>query len=592
MDSRSRVAVILHADIIGSTALVQQDAITAHRRFQEAFKLLEDTIGNYGGITHERRGDALVAEFTRAPEAVAAALAFQIDHEKKVLASPDNEIRPQVRTGIAIGEVVVDHGTVTGAGVVLAQRLEQLAEAGGVIVQSAIAESIPAKLSYELRSLGARPLKGFERAVHAVSVSLSPEQSAPEPPDAHEIETMHAGSGSANTSIAVLPFEDQAPGLDEKYLADGIAEELITALSHFRWFSVISRNSSFGYRSGELDIATVGTELNVRYIIQGSIRRAGSRLRVSAQLLDAVSGEHLWVERYDRDLADVFELQDEIANAISAQLEPELGKLETARARRLSRESLSGWEHYLRAMWHLWRFTPEDAADARESFEASLREESEFAPSLAGLAYLLVLEVLLGFTDDADAAKAQAVACGQRAIAADSRNPFAHFALGRALALSGEFDPAVSELRAAVQLNPSFAHGHFGLASALISKHTPEPEEALMHVERAIQLSPHDPNSWGFMTHAAIACLLLGRFAAAMEWADAAVRRSPKQFWPYLWKGAALAQLDQQSAASSEIAMAKKLKPDVSVELLFQIFHWENQENPVIEGLLRAGLDR
>jgi tetratricopeptide (TPR) repeat protein len=244
-------------------------------------------------------------------------------------------------------------------------------------------------------------------------------------------------------------------------------------------------------------------------------------------------------------------------------------------------------------MWHLWRFTREDTAEARRYFEASLKRDPEFAPSLAALSYLLVLEVILGFAPAIAPVIVEAVSYGERAAEADPRNPFARFALGRALALQGQHGAAVSELRSAVELNPSSAHGHFGLASALLTKPAPEPEEALMHLERTIRLSPHDPNSWGFMTHAAIACLLLGRFAAALEWADGAIRRNPKQFWSHLWKAAALAQLGEQTAASREIVLAEEIRADVSITLLFQtLLRWDSKDNPAIEGLIKAGLAR
>ncbi len=294
-DLRRKLAVILHADVVGSTALVQQDESLTHRRIQDAFRQLTETIESYGGSAHEIRGDALVAEFARASDAVSAALAFQSANEERN-ESLDDGIQQRTRIGISLGEVVVAGGTVTGAGVVLAQRLEQLAEPGRIVVQGTVSETVPVRLPFEFQNLGERVLKGFDQPVRAFVATLRPGEPlpAPEATGAPTTEPEHLAEVlSDKPSIAVLPFANLSGDPAQEYFCDGVTEDIITNLSRFRDLFVIARNSTFAYKGKPVKIQDVCKELGVRYVLEGSIQRSKDEVRITAQLIEGYTGRHL-----------------------------------------------------------------------------------------------------------------------------------------------------------------------------------------------------------------------------------------------------------------------------------------------------------
>jgi len=339
-----KLAVILHADVVGSTTLVQKDESLAHARIQAAFQRLAKTSEAYNGTAQEIRGDALVAEFSRASDAVCAALGFQAenaDHNRKL---PDN-IRPELRVGVSLGEVVIGDGTITGAGVVLAQRLEQLAEPGGVVVQGSVSETVPIRLPFAFESLGEQILKGFEQPVRAFVVKLKSGEPLPAPESNADIVSQQSrpdeGSGRPmfelpdKPSIAVLPFTNMSSDSEHEHFSDGITEDIITELSRFRELFVIASNSTFRFKGKDIDIAQIANRLGVQYMVEGSVRRSGKRVRITAQLVDALSGSEVWADRYDRDLDDIFVVQDEVVAAIAGALPGRVRHAELERADRL-----------------------------------------------------------------------------------------------------------------------------------------------------------------------------------------------------------------------------------------------------------------
>jgi TolB-like protein/class 3 adenylate cyclase len=352
-----KLAIILHADVQGSTALVQRDEGLAHARIRDAFRRFSEAIHVYGGTTQELRGDALLATFERASDAVSAALSFQVGnaHHNGTL---QDGVRPEVRIGIAIGEVVIADGTITGSGVVMAQRIEQLAEPGGICIQGSAYETIPRRLLFEYTNLGEQRLKGFEEGVRVYGVKPKPGEQVPGPEPRrpkHRSSGRHVlAVGVAATvvvggalvawwapwksgveradpakmayalpdrpSVAVLPFDNQSKDEEEAYFSDGVTEDIITDLSKVSGLFVIARESSFAYKGQPVKVRQVAEALGVRYVLRGSVRRAASKIRITAQLVDAVQGNQVWGERYDRDLADVFSVQAEVARQVAKAL--------------------------------------------------------------------------------------------------------------------------------------------------------------------------------------------------------------------------------------------------------------------------------
>lgn len=302
-DAPSRkLAVILHADVVGSTGLVQLDESLAHQRIQDTFRRFSETIATYGGIAHEIRGDALVAEFSKVSDAVSASTEFQVANTT-YNADLTDELRPVVRIGIAMGEVVIADNTITGEGVILAQRLEQLADPGGVCLQGAAYETVPKHLAFVYENMGEHQLKGFHEPVRVYAVigrsqAITPTRRKALAPDLE-----------GKPSIAVLPLTNISGDPEQEYFADGITEDIITELSKIHGLLVISRNSTFTYKGKATKAQDVCRDLGVRYVLEGSVRKAGGQVRITAQLIDGVSGGHLWAERYDRALADKEEQQ-------------------------------------------------------------------------------------------------------------------------------------------------------------------------------------------------------------------------------------------------------------------------------------------
>ena len=320
-----KLAVVLHADVVGSTELVQRNESIAHERIQDGFRRFSETIGAYGGITQEIRGDALVAEFARASDAVTAALAFQIGNADSN-AQLEDDIRPQLRIGISLGEVIVADNTITGEGIVLAQRLEQLAVPGGVVVQGSVSETVPKRLPFDFNSLGEQMLKGFDQPVRAFTVQLKPGELVPDSEsdaverkignsDPHEQPALELPD---KPSIVVLPFTNMSSDPEQEYFSDGVSEDIITDLSKMSGLFVIARNSSFAYKNKAINVSDICRKLGVRFALEGSIRKADSRIRINAQLIDGTTGGHVWAERYDRELADIFAVQDEVTREIVA----------------------------------------------------------------------------------------------------------------------------------------------------------------------------------------------------------------------------------------------------------------------------------
>ena len=419
-----KLAVILHADVAGSTQMVQQDEHLAHERIQDTFHRFSAIIKEYSGQVLELRGDALLAEFERPSDAVSATLAFQ-SGQTEFLLSLNDDLKPEVRVGIAMGEVVVADNTITGAGVVMAQRVEQLADTGSLCITAAVRESLSGRLSVEFENLGQHELKGFEEPIGVFKVRLSENVAIPLPasdkvsrqldiPWKHISALMLAalvimfgivywvnrGESLEETasiermafplpekpSIAVLPFTNISDDPKQEYFADGMTEDLITDLSKISGLFVIARNSSFSYKGQQVKVRQVAEELGVRYVMEGSVRRAGDQVRINAQLIDATTGGHLWAERYDGTLSDIFALQDrvttKIVNAMSVTLTPEeledLGSLGTSNA--------DAHDAYLQGLSFYFRNTPADNAKAEPYFKRAAELDPEFKRAYAALA--------------------------------------------------------------------------------------------------------------------------------------------------------------------------------------------------------------
>ena len=318
-------------------------------------------------------------------------------------------------------------------------------------------------------------------------------------------------------SIAVLPFTNLSGDPGQSYFIDGIAEEIIIALSRLRWFFVIARQSSFAYRDKGLDAKQIARELGVRYVLMGSVRRSGDRIRVGAQLIEGSSGNNVWARSYDRTVSDIFAVQDEITQTIVGAIEPELGRVERDRARVRPRDSLDAWSVYHNGMFHLYRCTREDLIEARKYFREAVAMDPDLGPAYSGEAETYYYEVVYGFAESNDENRQKAIGPARRAVSLDAEDAGAHCTLGRIHYLRREYPQAVSELTTALALNPSLALAHYGLGAALVF--SGRPEEAVSHLESAIRLSPHDPVMGSFLVRLADVRYFLADYEGAVAFA-------------------------------------------------------------------------
>jgi adenylate cyclase len=578
-----RLAAIIAADVVGYSKMMGRDeAGTLARLKQLRAEFFHPKVSEYGGRIVKTTGDGTLIEFASAVDAVSHAVDVQrgIAERNKSLPS-DQQI--QMRVGINVGDIIIDEGDIYGDGVNVAARLEALAEPGGICLSARVYDFIRGRLDLEYDDLGEQAVKNITDPVHVYRVRLR--------------ECAPAAIGEASSlplptkpSIAVLPFVNISGDSEQEYFADGLTEDLITALSRIRWFFVIARNSCFAYKGKSADIREVARALGVAYVLEGSVRKAGSRVRVTAQLIDGGSGNHVWAQRYDRDLADIFAVQDEITATIVGAVEPELGKAERERASVKRPNDLRAWDLYQRGLWHTYKRTREDLASAQVMFRRAIEIDPGLARAYAAVEEALFFQFVGGYVGTGGATKDEALRFAQRAVQLDGQDAFNRYALGRALILVRRHDSAVFELGKAIELDPSFAQAHYALAMAFATGG--QPKEALPHIELAMRLSPQDPYFGQFLVRKAEAYLFLGRLDEAVESAELSLREPNIQWSRWAILAASQAHLGRLEEARRSIKALQTLRPDV--DLTFARDYWpiadSNALEYLMEGLRRAGL--
>jgi len=528
-----KLAVLLHADVIGSTALVQLNETVAHQRIQDAFQRFSQTITHHNGTTQEIRGDALVAEFSRVSDAVTAALEFQSDnttHNKEI----SDEICPELRVGIALGEVVVADNTVTGEGIVLAQRLEQLAESGGICIQGAAYETIPKRLPFEYENLGELELKGFNEPIRVYAVKQRSQ------PHAQIQQKVSTSDVAEKPSIAVLPLNNMSGDPEQEYFSDGITEDIITELSRFSILYVVARHSSFAFKGEKVDIKEVAEKLGVQYVVEGSVRRVGNRARITAQLIDAETGNHIWSERYDRELDDIFAVQDEVTRAIVATIAAQLGKTVSEKAARKTTTSIKSYEYLLQANRQYYRFNPDDNIAAARLYQKAIERDPQFARAYAGLANAYTTDYFIGWRRTQNALQ-NGLEYAQKALEFDSNDALARIILAWALIGNGRWEEAELELDRVLTSEPGDADVLAEAGNGFNGVGRPEVGIALL--EEATRLNPLFPDS--YQRWLGQAYYRAGRYQEATT----TLRAVRVDGWGYGWLAASFARLGELERA-------------------------------------------
>ncbi len=547
-----RLAALLAADVEGYSRHVGEDeegtvaALAGHRS-----ELIEPCIADHRGRLVKTTGDGLLAEFFSVVDAVRCAIAFQ-DGMRKRNADRSERSRLQFRIGINLGDVIVQDDDVFGDGVNVAARLEGLAAPGGICLSRAARDQVRDRLDIALEDMGEVSVKNIARPVRCFAVKADGAAFAavPTPAKANE-----------KPSIAILPFDNLSDDVGQDYFADGMAEDIITALSKLRWFFVIARNSSFAYKRKALDVRRIARELGVRYVLEGSVRKAGERMRIAAQLIDGDTGSHLWAERYDRQAVDIFDVQDEITRSVVGAIEPQLLAAENIRFRSVPPGSLDAWGCVIRGLWHLGRLTKDGNDSALELLRKAVSLDPAYAKAQAVLAFAEARRVLFG--DDIESTLAVARGIAEAAIALDGDDPWGHFALGYTICFASEYDDAIACYRRAIGLNENFAlaHGNMAASLALVG----QPDEAVEAAELSLRMSPCDPFNFAYLHFAAIGHFAAGRHANGIDCEKRALRERP-EFAPAMrFLAACHVGLGEIDEAKRIVEQVLKIAPESNV---------------------------
>jgi adenylate cyclase len=575
-----RLTAILAADVAGYSRLVGADEEGTLVQWKNHWSaLLEPTIKEHHGRVVRVIGDGILVEFASVVDAVRCAVAVQRGMLERNADVPSDR-RIEFRMGINFGELIIDSGDFWGDGVNIAARLEALAEPGGISVSGRVQEDAHGKLDIVFEDTGEHQLKNITRPVRVYRVRFEGEapKSAPVLPL------------PSKPAIAVLAFQNMTGNPEQEYFVDGIAEDIITMLSRSPTLFVIARNSSFTYKNRAVDVKQIARELGVHYVLEGSVRRrAGNTIRTTAQLVDAETGNHLWAERYDRDPADIFAVQDEITESVATAIEPTVAQMEQHRAVRKPPESLGAWEAYQRGLWHMGRIGPTDNEAARRFFRRATDLDPNFASAYGQLAiaiyYAASTYQLVSIAEALD----QAPRLAQKAIALDPLSAAGYVGMALAQSWQGDHEGGLTAARQALAISPNYAGAHHALGRALLF--SARPQEALEAIRKAIRLDPYDPLQPLRSLSIAIAHYLLREYEAAVDAAKQVLRSYPDHPLAYRWLAAALGQVGRLDEAKEALEKAIAIAPksfDIYVRQRVPWHRIEDREH-MLEGLRKAG---
>jgi adenylate cyclase len=575
-----RLAAIFAGDIAGYGRLMGTDEegtlrqLKAHRK-----ELVDPKITEYRGRVVKTTGDGMLVEFVSVVDAVRCAVDIQRAMADRNVEVPTDR-RIEFRIGINVGDIISDSNDIYGDGVNVAARLEALADPGGIMVSRTVHDQVRDKLSFGFEDMGEQSVKNIARPIGVHRISLA--ETAPLAAAQSAAAASKSEPASSNRpSIAVLPFANMSGDPEQEYFADGISEDIITGLSKLRWFFVIARNSSFAYKGKAIDVKRAARELGVRYVLEGSVRKGGNRVRITAQLIDAATGNHIWADHYDGDLTDIFAVQDEITKKVIAAIEPRLLEAEGIRSQSRSTEDLGAWEIVMHANSLFWRLTKTEGEAAIAMLKQAVERYPNYAPAHSMLAFAMLVSRLLGWTLIAPQVK-EAATLAARAAELDDSDPWAHLALGYVAHTMRRTDDAKREYLRAIDLNPNFAaaHGYLGYALALAGR----TDEAIAHLEQAIRMSPHDPQNAIFNMGLAVAHYLASRYADAIDFARTAVQQRGGITAGHRIYIASLAEAGQLEEARRALQHLRELQPNISIA-------WCEQYVPYTPGPMSKFLD-
>jgi adenylate cyclase len=575
-----RLAAIFAADVAGYSRLIGADEegtlarLKAHRR-----ELIDPTIAEHQGRIVKTTGDGVLAEFASPVKAVRCAIDVQHGMAGRNAGVPEGQ-RIEFRIGINLGDVIVeDDGDIYGDGVNVAARLENIAEPGAVYISRTVRDFVDGTPELVLEDLGERELKNIARPVQVFRIA---------PPQTAGAAQAGPPAVPHKPSIAVLPFTNMSGDAEQEYFSDGITEDLITDLSKISGLFIIARNSSFAYKRRSVKVQEIGRDLGVRFVLEGSIRKVGNRVRITAQLIDAGSGGHLWAERFDRELTDIFATQDEVVEKIVAALAVNLTQGEAQRLRRRGTASVEAYETWLRARELLSRSTREAIAQAKAMYRRAIEIDPNFAAPHAGLSLATISQYVSDWAADPQEALDEAERWARRALELDDQEPVSHMALGNVMLWRRNHDGALDECRRMIALDPNFAQGHSATGLALM--YAGRAAEALEAFAIAKRLDPHSPSI--VLHFVAQANFSLGRYEAAAEHLLERIARTPATDSSRMLLAACYGHRGRAEEARAVWAELMKINPGFSLAQRERVLPYKEPRDfqRIADGLAKAGL--
>jgi TolB-like protein/class 3 adenylate cyclase/tetratricopeptide (TPR) repeat protein len=582
-----RLAAILAADVAGYSRMMGADEEGTHERLRAHLRdLVDPKIKEHRGRIVKNTGDGVLIEFPSVVDAVRCAVEVQREMAERN-ADVLTEERIEFRIGINLGDVIVEEQDIFGDGVNVAARLEALAAPGGICISRVVRDQVRDKLPYGFEDLGEQRVKNIARPVRIYRVSDI--RAGPQIPPAPAPPVLPLPD---KPSIAVLPFANMSGDPEQEYFADGMVEEITTAISRLPWLFVIARNSSFTYKGRAVDVRQVARELGVRYVLEGSVRKAGNRVRISGQLIDTGTGAHIWADRFDGALDDIFDLQDQVAGRVVCAIEPKLRSSEIARATRKPTESLDAYDLYLRALGQHYKFTPESMRVAIELLGRALAIDPSYAPAAALVGACRIAQRIQGWHRLSDKERAEAVRLARGAIVTGRDDPDALSLAALTIAyLAGDHATAARAIDRALALNPNSVCAWVNRGWVECWQNRPGP--AIQAVERAMRQCPLGPDGHAFKTQLAMAHLAAGRYEEAMGWVDQAVHERPEGVAAIRLKAVLCGLLGRIEEGKQWLGRLSQLTPDATIDrfnVQTSTFLAPEIRTVMTEGLRRAGM--
>ena len=599
---RRKLAAILAADVVDFSMLMGENEDRTLKNLKACRTLTDDCISANHGRIFGSAGDSIIAEFASPVDAVIAATEFQRSLRQRNEGVPEED-QMLLRVGLNLGDVIVEGDNLYGDGVNVAARLEALAEPGGISLSGKFHEEVCRKLDMSFVSTGEKEMKNIRTPVPTYKIEISElpklDSAASSTTLSNSMEGGKESLGKESTdgkppAIAVLPFTNMSGDPEQDYFVDGITEDIITNLSSWRTFPVISRNSSFTYKGKSVNVKDVAEELGVRYIVEGSVRKGGNRIRITAQLINAEQDHHLWSEKWDKSLEDIFDVQDEVSTSIAAQVNPTLADYERDRIERSRPVNFSAWETYLKSLHRFNERDPSDHEDnelkeARFLCEQAIELDDSMSHAYSLLSQICVSELLQFTTEDSNRTLNDILLNAKKATELDSKNPIAAESIASYYFFSGKFEEAKQYSMRAVKLNPSYPEAQNRLGQSYV--HSGEYAESEKHFRKAIELNPLDTNSIVYKDGLFFAQMGLGNYELAHELIEECILQFPNTGFYRGFRASVKGYLDKGDEAKAALDDYLKLRPNLKTKDDYKKIFVPNSSlaDILIEGLVKAG---